>query len=87
MAIHHIYSHPVQDRDLRPFDDNSNNQLTYGGFRVERKIMDSANLSAYISRFTQDGARFPNAHGNERRDIVDVRFGGTKGSLIGMWKP
>jgi hypothetical protein len=76
-----FYSHPVQDRDLRPFDDHSNNQLTYGGFRVERKIMDSANLSAYISRFTQDGAKFPGAHGYERRDIVDVRFAGTRGSL------
>jgi len=76
-----FYSHPVQDRDLRPFDDNSNNQLTYGGFRVERKITNSANLSAYISRFTQDGARFPGAHGYERRDIVDVRFAGTKGSF------
>jgi hypothetical protein len=76
-----FYSHPVQDRDLRPFDDNSNNRLTYGGFRVERKIMNSANLSAYVSRFTQDGARFPSARGNERRDIVDVRFAGAKGSL------
>jgi hypothetical protein len=76
-----FYSHPVQDRDLRPFDDYSNNQLTYGGFRVERKIMGSANLSAYVSRFTQDGARFPSGRGNERRDIVDVRFAGTKGSL------
>jgi hypothetical protein len=55
--------------------------LTYGGFRVERKIMKSANLSAYISRFTQGGARFPSAHSYERRDIVDVRFAGTKGSL------
>jgi hypothetical protein len=76
-----FYSHPVQDRDLRPFDDDSNNQLTYGGFRVERKIMDSANLSSYISRFTQDGARFPSGRGYERRDIVDMRFAGTKGSL------
>jgi hypothetical protein len=76
-----FYSHPVQDRDLRPFDDHSNNQLTYGGFRVERQVMNSASLSAYISRFTQDGARFPGAQGNERRDIVDVRFAGTKGSF------
>src|SRR5260221_5053584 len=76
-----FYSHPVQDRDLRPFDDDSNNQLTYGGFRVERKIADSTSLSAYLSRFTQDGARFPSGRGYERRDIVDVRFAGTKGSL------
>src|SRR5277367_92112 len=76
-----FYSHPVQVRDLQPFDDYSNNQLTYGGFRVERKIMGSANLAAYVSRFTQDGAKFPTAHGNERRDIVDVRFAGTNGSL------
>ena len=76
-----FYSHPVQVRDLRSFDDYSNNQLTYGGFRIERSIMDTASLSAYVSRFTQDGAKFPGAHGDERRDIVDVRFAGTRGSL------
>ena len=43
--------------------------------------MDTASLSAYVSRFTQGGAKFPGAHGDERRDIVDVRFAGTRGSL------
>jgi hypothetical protein len=71
-----FYSQPVQDRDLRPFDDYSSRQLTYGGFRVERKVMDSANVAAYYSRFTQDGARFPSVSGNERRNIVDVHFSG-----------
>src|SRR5260221_4080206 len=33
-----FYSHPVQDRDLPPFDDDSNHQLTYGRLPVERQI-------------------------------------------------
>jgi hypothetical protein len=76
-----FYSHPVQYRDLRPFDDYSNGRLTYGGFRVERKVTDFANVSAYFSRFTQDGAKFPSARGNEQRNIADVRFAGAKDSV------
>ena len=76
-----FYSHPVQYRDLRPFDDDSNNRLAYGGFRVERKIFESARVAAYFSRFTQAGARFPSIRGNERRDILDVHFSGTRGPL------
>jgi len=73
-----FYSRPVQDRDLRPFDDYSNGALTYGGFRVERQILDSATLAAYFSRFTQDSARFISANGNERRNIADLHFAGTR---------
>jgi len=76
-----FFSHPVQDRDLRPFDDYSNNRLTYGGFRVERKVMGSANVSAYLSRFTQDGSKVLTIDGNEHRKIFDLRFAGTKHSI------
>jgi hypothetical protein len=72
-----FYSHPVQDRDVRPFDDASNDRLTYGGFRVERKLTATTGLAAYYSRFTQEGAKFPSITGNERRDIFDVRYAGT----------
>jgi Alginate export len=72
-----FYSHPVQDRDVRLFDDVSNNRLTYGGFRIERKLTETAGLAAYYSRFTQDGVRFPSISGNERRDIFDMRYAGT----------
>jgi alginate export protein len=72
-----FYSHPVQDRDVRLFDDVSNNRLTYGGFRVERKLSETSELAAYWSRFTQDGAKFPSISGNDRRDIVDMRYAGT----------
>jgi hypothetical protein len=71
-----FYSQPVQNRDLRAFDDYSSGHLTYGGVRVERKLFGSSELSAYYSRFTQDGAKFPSVSGNEDRDIVDVRLGG-----------
>jgi len=50
-----FYSHPVQNRDLRPFDDVSNNHLTYGGFRIERKVLESAALPriTLVSRKTE----------------------------------
>jgi Alginate export len=76
-----FYSHPVQDRDLRPFDDYSSPKLSYGGFRVERKVMKSAGVAVYVSRFSQEDARFPSITGNERRDIVDVHFAGTQGPM------
>jgi hypothetical protein len=71
-----FYSQPVQNRNIRAFDDYSSGHLTYGGFRVERKIADIGRLSSYISHFKQDHASFPSASGNERRQILDVRFAG-----------
>jgi hypothetical protein len=71
-----FYSHPVQDRDLRPFDDYSNNRLTYGGVRAERQLTSDSSLAVILSRFTQDGARFPSITGNERRNILDVHYAG-----------
>jgi hypothetical protein len=76
-----FYSHPVQDRDLRPFDDYSSGALTYGGFRLERKVLESATLAIILSRFTQDSARFISASGNERRNIADVHFDGTRDQI------
>jgi alginate export protein len=76
-----FYSHPVQDRDLRPFDDFSSPRLAYGGFRVERQITATAAVSSYLSRFTQENVRFLTVGGNERRDIADVRFAGTQAHL------
>lgn len=72
-----FYSQPVQDRDLRAFDDYSSGRLTYGGVRVERKLFGSSGIALYYSRFNQDNARFPAARGNELRDIVDARFSGS----------
>ncbi|HEY2660518.1 MAG TPA: alginate export family protein [Caulobacteraceae bacterium] len=71
-----FYSLPVQNRDLRAFDDYSSARLTYGGLRVERKLSRTVELSASYSRFTQDGVKFPNARGDERRDILDVHLAG-----------
>ena len=74
-----FYSLPVQNRDLRSFDDYSSDHLTYGGVRAERKLTSTISLAAYYSRFTQDHARFPSASGDERRDILDVHLSGTRG--------
>ena len=71
-----FYSQPVQDRNLRAFDDYSNGHLTYGGVRLERNDVGPGQLSAYYSRYTQDGAHFLTVRGNEERDIFDVRYAG-----------
>ena len=76
-----FYSQPVQNRDRRIFDDFSSHHLTYGGVRAEYRFSQSVSLSTYISQFRQDTARFASVTGNERRNIVDVRFGGTDGAL------
>ena len=71
-----FYSQPVQDRNLRAFDDYSSGRLTYGGIRLERNDVGPGSLSAYYSHFTQDNARFLTVQGNEGRDIFDVRYAG-----------
>lgn len=76
-----FYGRPVQDRDLRSFDDYSNNRTTFDGFRVERQVLSSAALSAYYARYTQDGARYLTVNGNERRDIFESHFSGKKQSV------
>lgn len=76
-----FYSQPVQNRDLRAFDDYSSGRLTYGGVRMERKLSASSSIAFYYSRFNQDNARFPAASGNEFRDIVDARFSGSAGGF------
>ncbi len=76
-----FHSRPVQDRDFRAFDDYSNNQSTFDGARVERKVMESAAVSAYYARYCQDGAKYLTVSGNERRDILDSHFSGTMRSI------
>jgi hypothetical protein len=73
-----FYSQPVQDRDLRIFDDYSNGHLTYGGVRTEVRLMEGVQLTVYLSRFTQDQARYLTVTGDERRDIVDAHFSGAR---------
>jgi hypothetical protein len=69
-------SHPVQYADVHPFDDFSNSDFRYGGFRVERNNVGTGSLSAYYSRYYFDNARFLFASGNERRDVLDARYAG-----------
>jgi hypothetical protein len=76
-----FYSRPVQDRDLRSFDDYSNNQFTFDGLRAERRVMESAAVSAYYARYAEDGDKYLTVSGNERRDILDAHFSGTIQSI------
>ena len=63
-------------RQWPPFDDFSDKNLQYGGFRVERKNVGPGELSAYYSRFQLNDASYLDASGDERRDNFDVRYAG-----------
>lgn len=71
-----FYDRPVQNQDLRPFDDYSSDQLTYSGVRAERKLWSSSNIALYYSRFMDANSHFLAAAGAERRDIWDLHFAG-----------
>jgi alginate export protein len=72
-----FYSHPVQVRDNQIFDDYSSSKQTFGGARLERKLSEQISVTGYYANFTQADVHFPNAAGNERRDIFDLRLNGT----------
>ena len=67
-----LYTDPVQNRNRTAFDDYSSPHRSFGLLRVERKIAASSSLSAYVGRFT---------NGDERRDLMDVRFAGSGGGF------
>ncbi|AIY41732.1 Hypothetical protein LT85_2574 [Collimonas arenae] len=69
-------THPVQNLDATTFDDVSNRHLAFNGIRIERKHIGPGDFSAYYSRYSRDGAKFLDASGDERRDVVDVRYNG-----------
>jgi hypothetical protein len=71
-----FYSQPVQNRDLRAFDDYSSNHLTYGGVRAEYKLTDYSSVATILSQFKQDNAHFPSLSGHEMRNVLDIRFSG-----------
>jgi hypothetical protein len=76
-----LYTDPVQNRNSSLFDDYSSPHLSLGLVRLERQVTSSSSLSAYVGRFRQDDARFPSASGNERRDLVEVRYTGVSGRV------
>jgi Alginate export len=71
----------VENRDSSLFDDYSSPHLSLGLVRIERQVTSSSSLSAYVGRFRQDDAQFPSASGNERRDLVEVRYTGVSGRV------
>jgi len=76
-----LYTHPVENRNSSLFDDYSSRHLSLDLLRIERQITPSSSLSAYVGQFRQDDAHFPSASGNERRDLVEVRYTGASGGV------
>jgi hypothetical protein len=46
-------------------------------FRVQQTITDHLIFSSYLGHFKQDNASYATVSGNERRDLLDLRFVGT----------
>lgn len=76
-----FWSRPVTDKNDQAFDDVSNKNFQYGGFRVERQNVGPGALSVYYSRYDVDNAKYLAASGVERRDILDVRYAGNKAGI------
>jgi len=74
-------SEPVQYRNDATFDDFGDRHLTYSGLRAERRNIASGEMSATISEYRNDNARFPSASGEEHRRNFDVRYTGTAGNV------
>lgn len=74
-------SQPVQYADERDFDDVSNRHFRLDTVRVERQVLGTDELSLYYARYALDDAGFLDATGDERRDILDMRFAGVQGAL------
>jgi hypothetical protein len=71
-----FYSQPVQVRDLgaKPFENFSSEDFTFSMARMQRDLFGWATLSGYYAYYSLDNARYLTVSGNERRDIIDVRF-------------
>lgn len=75
------YSHPVQTRDERVFDDLSSSAFTFSVIRMERQFTADTNAAAFYAHFTRDNVQFLSASGNERRDVLDIHYAGKAGNL------
>lgn len=75
------YTQPVQIRDQRAFDGYSNNRLTLSGVRVQRLLFGSAHLTGFYIHYTNRDAAYTSVTGNERREVMDIRFNGIASGL------
>lgn len=72
---------PVQIDKDGYFNDFSNSNLSFSGFRVDKQNILGGELSGYYSRYQRDHGVFPNAAGHETRDLYDVRHLGKKNNI------
>jgi hypothetical protein len=76
-----LYTHPVENRNSSLIADYSSPHLSLGLVRIERQVTSTSSLSAYVGQFRQDEVQFPSASGNERRDLVEIRYTGVSGRV------
>ncbi len=71
-----FYSQPVVTRNKHCFDDYSNDNFTFSIVRAEKKFADFLSISSYLGHFKQNKASYATVSGNERRNLLDIRFVG-----------
>jgi hypothetical protein len=69
-------SQPVQYRDQRDFDDESDRHLRFNMLRAEHLVFGTQELSAYYALYARDNASYPVASGRESRHVFDTRYAG-----------
>ncbi len=74
-------SQPTQYKNTAAFDDFSAGYLVLDGFRVERRALVLGNLAVYFLRYQHNDAKFAEASGDERRNVVDTHYSGAQGAV------
>jgi hypothetical protein len=69
-------SQPVQYRDQRDFDDESDRHLRFNMLRAEHLVFGTQELSAYYALYSRDNASYSVASGTESRHVFDARYAG-----------
>ncbi len=80
-TVQALASQPVQYEDGRIFDDVSNRQFRFYMTRVARRFQNASELSAYVARYARFSSAYPDAAGEEERDVLALRSVGT----VGPW--
>lgn len=71
----------VQIKQDSNFDDMSNRDLSFSGFRIDHKNVLGGEWSGYYSLYDRKNAKFPSISGYERRHVYDMRYMGNKNNI------
>ncbi len=76
--VYVMVSQPVEYRNREHFDDTSSGDVRFSGIRLERQAWGNGELTGYYALYQRKEAAYLEAFGEEDRQVVDVRFVGTR---------